>query len=103
VLVNYLIRLAVEKRGEEYLSFPRRALLDRIGIRSMVMETDRMGFSNAGIRAGVRPRLGASRESLSAGRVWQGDGFYRRLRAVRQHCGSRLGRRDVRSTVGSSG
>src|SRR5437867_1841924 len=28
VLVNYLIRLAVEKRGEEYLSFPRRALFD---------------------------------------------------------------------------
>ena len=26
VLTNYLIRLAVEKRGEEYLSFPRRAL-----------------------------------------------------------------------------
>src|SRR5882724_9862700 len=43
VLVNYLIRLAVEKRGEEYLSFPRRALLDRIGIRSMVMETDPYG------------------------------------------------------------
>src|SRR5204862_4920985 len=26
VLVNYLVRLGVEKRGEEYLSFPRRAL-----------------------------------------------------------------------------
>jgi CubicO group peptidase (beta-lactamase class C family) len=40
VLVNYLIRLAVEKRGEEYLSFPRRALFDRIGMRTMVVETD---------------------------------------------------------------
>ena len=40
VLINYLIRLAVEKRGEEYLSFPRRALFDKIGIRTMVMETD---------------------------------------------------------------
>jgi len=43
VLINYLIRLAVEKRGEDYLSFPRRALFDRIGIRTMVMETDPFG------------------------------------------------------------
>jgi CubicO group peptidase (beta-lactamase class C family) len=43
VLVNYLIRLAVEKRGEEYLSFPQRALFDRLGIRSMVTETDPYG------------------------------------------------------------
>ncbi len=43
VLVNYLIRLAVEKRGEEYLSFPQRALFDKIGIRTMVMETDPFG------------------------------------------------------------
>jgi CubicO group peptidase (beta-lactamase class C family) len=43
VLTNYLIRLAVEKRGDEYLSFPQRALFDRIGIRSAVMETDASG------------------------------------------------------------
>lgn len=43
VLVNYLIRLAVEKRNEEYLSFPQRALFDKIGIRTMVMETDPYG------------------------------------------------------------
>ena len=43
VLASYLIRLAVEKRGEDYLSFPRRALFDKIGIRTMVMETDPFG------------------------------------------------------------
>jgi CubicO group peptidase (beta-lactamase class C family) len=43
VLTNYLVRLAVEKRGEEYLSFPQRQLFDKIGIRSMVMETDPYG------------------------------------------------------------
>jgi CubicO group peptidase (beta-lactamase class C family) len=43
VLINYLIRLAVEKRGEEYLSFPQSALFDRIGIRTMVIETDPFG------------------------------------------------------------
>jgi CubicO group peptidase (beta-lactamase class C family) len=43
VLINYLVRLGVEERGEEYLSFPQRALFDRIGIRTMVMETDPFG------------------------------------------------------------
>jgi CubicO group peptidase (beta-lactamase class C family) len=43
VLINYLIRLGVEKRGEEYLSFPQRALFDKIGIRTMVIETDPFG------------------------------------------------------------
>jgi CubicO group peptidase (beta-lactamase class C family) len=43
VLANYLVRLAVEKSGEEYLSFPQRALFDKIGIRSMVIETDPYG------------------------------------------------------------
>ncbi len=43
VLANYLVRLAVEKRGEEYLSFPQRQLFDKIGIRSMVLETDPYG------------------------------------------------------------
>jgi len=43
VLINYLVRLGVEKRGEEYLSFPQRALFDTIGIRTMVMETDPYG------------------------------------------------------------
>jgi CubicO group peptidase (beta-lactamase class C family) len=43
VLANYLIRLAVQKRGEDYLSFPRRALFDRIGMRTMVIETDPYG------------------------------------------------------------
>ena len=39
VLINYLVRLGVEKRGEDYLAFPRRALFDKIGMRTMVMET----------------------------------------------------------------
>ncbi len=43
VLVNYLIRLGVERSGEDYLSFPQRALFDKIGIRTMVMETDPYG------------------------------------------------------------
>ncbi len=43
VLINYLVRLGVEGRGEEYLSFPRRALFDKIGIRNFVVEADPYG------------------------------------------------------------
>lgn len=43
VLINYLVRLGVEKRGERYLAFPQHALFDKLGIRSMVIETDPYG------------------------------------------------------------
>src|SRR5439155_1232999 len=43
VLTNYLIRLAVEKRNEDYHSFPQRALFDKIGMRTMVLDTDPYG------------------------------------------------------------
>ena len=43
VLGNYLVRLAVEARGEDYHSFPQRALFDRIGIRDAILETDPYG------------------------------------------------------------
>src|ERR1700733_15122706 len=43
VLINYLVRLAVERRGEDYGSFPQHALFDQIGVRSMVIETDPFG------------------------------------------------------------
>ena len=41
--VGYLIKQAVTKRGEEYLTYPQRALFDRIGIRRQVLETDPYG------------------------------------------------------------
>ena len=56
VLINYLIRLAVEKRKEEYLSFPQRALFDRIGIRTMVIETDPFGTRRHSAALGVPVR-----------------------------------------------
>ncbi len=43
VLTNYLIRLAVEGRGEDYHSFPQRNLFDKIGIRDAIIETDPYG------------------------------------------------------------
>lgn len=41
--IGYLIKQAVVTRGEEYLTYPQRALFDRIGIRRQVLETDPYG------------------------------------------------------------
>jgi hypothetical protein len=41
--IGYLIKRAVQTRGEEYLTFPQRRLFDRIGIRRQVLETDPYG------------------------------------------------------------
>jgi CubicO group peptidase (beta-lactamase class C family) len=43
VLTSYLIRLAVEARGEAYHAFPQRSLFDKIGVRDAVIETDPFG------------------------------------------------------------
>jgi CubicO group peptidase (beta-lactamase class C family) len=41
--LGLLVKEAVTKRGEEYLTFPQRALFDKIGIRRQVLETDPYG------------------------------------------------------------
>jgi CubicO group peptidase (beta-lactamase class C family) len=77
VLVNYLIRLAVEKRGEEYLSFPRRALFDPIGIRTMVLETDAYGnFLTQGYE------LASARDWARLGNLYLQDGVWNRERIL---------------------
>jgi CubicO group peptidase (beta-lactamase class C family) len=43
LLVAYLVRKALERKGEDYLTFPQRALFDRIGIRRQVLEVDPYG------------------------------------------------------------
>jgi len=71
VLINYLIRLAVEKRGEDYHSFPRRALFDRIGIRTMVLETDAYGnFLTQGYE------LASARDWARLGNLYLQDGVW---------------------------
>ena len=74
VLTNYLVRLGVEGRGDEYHSFPQRELFDKIGVRDMVMETDPYGnFLIQGYEFGTGrdwARLGNL--YLQEG-VWQGE------------------------------
>ncbi len=43
VLTNYLNRLGIEKLKRNYHTFPQQALFDKIGVRTMVMETDPSG------------------------------------------------------------
>ncbi len=71
VLAGYLVRLAVEKRGEDYLSFPRRALFDKLGIRTMVMETDPYGnFLTQGYE------LASARDWARLGNLYLQDGVW---------------------------
>jgi len=71
VLVNYLIRLAVEQRGEEYLSFPQRALFDKLGVRTMVMDTDPYGnFLTQGYE------LASARDWARIGNLYLQDGVW---------------------------
>ena len=41
--LGYLVKRIVTERGEDYLTYPQRALFDRIGIRKQVLETDPYG------------------------------------------------------------
>jgi hypothetical protein len=41
--IAYLVKRAVTSRGEDFLTWPQRALFDRIGIRRQVLETDPWG------------------------------------------------------------
>ena len=41
--IAYLTKLAVTRRGDNFLTWPQRALFDRIGIRRQVLETDPYG------------------------------------------------------------
>jgi len=71
VLINYLIRLGVEGRGEDYHSFPQRALFDKLGIRHMVLETDPYGnFLLQGYE------FGSARDWARLGNLYLQDGVW---------------------------
>ena len=77
VLVNYLIRLAAERRGEDYLSFPQRALFDKVGVRTMVIETDPYGnFLTQGYD------LAAARDWARLGNLYLQDGVWKGQRIL---------------------
>ncbi|MBN1221688.1 MAG: serine hydrolase [Candidatus Aminicenantes bacterium] len=71
VLINYLIRLAVEGRGENYHQFPQKALFDKLGIRNMILETDPYGnFLLQGYE------FGSARDWARLGNLYLQDGMW---------------------------
>jgi len=74
MLINYLIRLGVEGRKGRYHAFPRRALFDKLGMRSMVLETDTYGnFLTQGyVLASARDWARLGNLYLQDG-VWNGE------------------------------
>jgi CubicO group peptidase (beta-lactamase class C family) len=77
VLVNYLLKLGVEKLGRDYLSFPQRALFDPLGIRTMVIETDPYGnFLAQGYM------YGSARDWARVGNLYLQDGVWQGQRLL---------------------
>jgi CubicO group peptidase (beta-lactamase class C family) len=71
VLTNYLIRLAVEGRSQNYWNFPQSNLFDKIGVRHLVMETDPYGnFLIQGYE------FGTARDWARLGNLYLQDGIW---------------------------
>jgi len=69
VLTNYLVRLAVEGRGDDYHQFPQQQLFDKIGIRNLVFQTDPYG--NILLQGSD---LGPARDWARLGNLYLNDG-----------------------------
>ena len=77
VLGSYLVRLGVEKNGGDYHRFPQRALFDRIGIRTAVLETDASGnFLTQGAE------LMSGRDWARLGNLYLNDGMWNGARIL---------------------
>ena len=77
LLANYLIRLAVEKRDEDYHAFPQRALFDKLGIDTMILETDPYGnFLTQGYE------FGSARDWARLGNLYLNDGVWNEERLL---------------------
>jgi len=74
LIIGYLVRQAVEARGGNYLTFPQRALFDRIGIRRQVLETDPYGnFLLTGYDYGTARNWGRLGLLYLQDGVWRGE------------------------------
>ena len=70
VLTNYLVRLGVEGRGDEYHQFPQQHLFDKIGVRNLVFQTDPYG--NILLQGSD---LGPARDWARIGNLYLNDGM----------------------------
>jgi len=73
-MIGWLIKEAVTKRGEEYLTYPQRALFDRLGIRRQVLETDPYGnFLLTGYDYGTARNWARIGMLYMQNGIWQGE------------------------------
>ncbi|BCS32276.1 serine hydrolase [Luteitalea sp. TBR-22] len=83
ITLGAIVRQVVEARGEEYLTWPQRALFDRIGIRRQVLEPDAYGnFVLSGFDYGTVRNWARLGLLYAQDGVWQGtrllpEGFAR--------------------------
>ena len=80
VLASYLVRLAAEKRGVDYHSFPTRLLFEKIGMRDVVISTD--PFGNL---LGQGADLVAARDWARLGNLYLQDGVWNGERLLPQN------------------
>jgi CubicO group peptidase (beta-lactamase class C family) len=74
LLANYLVRLAVEERGDNYHAFPQRALFDKLGITSFTLETDPYGnFLTQGYEFGSARDWAKLGNLYLNGGIWNGE------------------------------
>jgi len=86
LMIGWLIKQAVLKRGEEYLTYPQRALFDRIGIRRQVLETDPYGnFLLSGYD------YGTARNWARIGQLYLQDGMWNGKRLLPEGWASFVG------------
>lgn len=71
VLASYLVRLAAEKRGENYHATPTRLLFEKIGMRDVVISTDPYGNF-----LGQGADLIAARDWARLGNLYLQDGVW---------------------------
>ena len=77
VLASYLVRLAAEKDGGNYHSFPQRNLFDLLGIRTAVLETDASGNF-----IGQGAELLSGRDWARLGNLYLQDGLWNGTRLL---------------------
>ena len=72
--LGYIVRQTVEAQGEQYLTWPQRALFDRIGIRKQVLETDTYGnFILTGFDYGTARNWARLGLLYAQDGVWEGE------------------------------
>ena len=74
LVLGSIIKRTVEALGEEYLSWPQRALFDKIGTRRQVLETDAFGnFVLTGFDFGTAPGWARLGQLYLQDGIWQGE------------------------------